>query len=259
MAEWIAGQPSNPWNGLLEQAVEEHALETGGAEVPSGHVVEWLAEWGRDIRRRQRGLLLSTAHGAKGLEFDHVAVLDGGWDRLGRNEDRDAPRRLYYVAMTRAGQTLTLARFDGGQNPLLDALRGHRAVLHRKAAKLSPAPATLNDRYIRPGLDEIDLGFAGRHSAHNPIHRAIAALSPGDALEARVAENGRWELLNRAGRTVGRLAQRFKPPSGMRCRSAEVLSVVGRGRDASEPRYRASQKCETWEVVVPELVFEPGE
>ena len=259
MAEWIAGQPSNPWNGLLEQAVEEHALETGGAEAPAGHVVEWLAEWGRDIRRRQRGLLLSTAHGAKGLEFDHVAVLDGGWDRVDRNEDADAPRRLYYVAMTRARQTLTLARFDGGQNPLLDALRRNGAVIRRSRPALAPAPATLEYRYVRPRLKEIDLGFAGRHSAHNPIHRAIAALSPGDPLKTRVAENGRWELLNRDGRTVGRLAERFKPPSGMRCRSAEVLAIVGWGRDASERRYRASQKCETWEVVVPELVFEPGE
>ena len=259
MAEWIAGQPSNPWNGLLEQAVEEHALETGGAEAPAGHVVEWLAEWGRDIRRRQRGLLLSTAHGAKGLEFDHVAVLDGGWDRVDRNEDADAPRRLYYVAMTRARQTLTLARFDDGRNRLLDTLRRNGAVIRRSRPALAPAPATLEYRYVRPRLKEIDLGFAGRHSAHNPIHRAIAALSPGDTLEARVAENGRWELLNRDGRTVGRLAERFKPPSGMRCRSAEVLAVLRWRRDASKPRYRASQKCETWEVVVPELVFEPGE
>ena len=37
--------------------------------------IEWLAEWGRDLRRRQRGLLLLTAHRAKGLEFDHVVVL----------------------------------------------------------------------------------------------------------------------------------------------------------------------------------------
>ena len=258
---WIGDRPRGPWNDLLRQAIEEHALETDGAEVPAGHVIEWLAEWGRDIRRRQRGLLLSTAHGAKGLEFDHVAVLDGGWDRPGRNEDRDAPRRLYYVAMTRARQTLTLARFDGGRNPLLDTLRRHRSVLRRKPAKLPPAPAVLNDRYIRPGLDEIDLGFAGRRDRRDPVHDAIAALSPGDPRETRIAEGDRWLLLDRNGRVVGRLAGsgKFTPPSGMRCRSAEVLAVVGWSRDASEPRYRDTLKCDTWEVLVPELVFEPGE
>ena len=68
--------------------------------------IEWLAEWSRDARGRQQGLLLSSAHRAKGLEFDHVALLDGGWDKLGAREDPDAPRRLFYVAMTRARRTL---------------------------------------------------------------------------------------------------------------------------------------------------------
>ena len=113
LAGWAEGCPSGPWYDLLRQAIEEHALETGGGEAPVDHVVEWLAEWGREIRRRQRGLLLLTGHRAKGLEFDHVCVLDGGWDRFGRGEDADAPRRLYYVSMTRARQTLTLLHLEG--------------------------------------------------------------------------------------------------------------------------------------------------
>ena len=113
LREWADARPSDPWHDLLRQAIDEHALETGGVEVPVNHVVEWLADWSRDVRRRQHGLLLLTAHRAKGLEFDHVAVLDGGWDRRDPDEDPDAPRRLYYVAMTRARQTLALARFDG--------------------------------------------------------------------------------------------------------------------------------------------------
>ena len=37
----------------------------------------------------------------------------------------------------------------------------------------------------------------------------------------------------------------------------QVFAVVGWSREASEPQYRDSIKSETWEVVVPELVFEP--
>ena len=110
---WAEARLPGPWDDLLRQAIDEHALETGGGEAPVDHVIEWLAEWGREIRRRQQRLLLVTAHGAKGLEFDHVAVLDGGWECAGRGEDPDAPLRLYYVAITRARQTLALARFDG--------------------------------------------------------------------------------------------------------------------------------------------------
>ena len=255
---WVGARPSGPWDDLLRQAIEEHALETGGGEAPVGHVIEWLAEWGREIRRRQHGLLLLTAHRAKGLEFDHVAVLDGGWDRPGRGEDLDAPRRLYYVAMTRARQTLALARFDGPHR-LQEALRGHPSVMQRSLAAPSTARPELLRRHVRPSLENVDLGFAGRRGECDPIHRAIAALSPGGRLTTRITDQGRWLLLDGNGTAVGRLAQKFEPPAGMRCRSATVLAVVGWSREASEPKYRDSIRCDIWEVVVPELVFAPDE
>ena len=58
------------------------------------------------------GFLLLTAHSAKGLEFDHVVVLDGDWNQPGGGNDADEQRRLYYVAMTRAKKTLALACFE---------------------------------------------------------------------------------------------------------------------------------------------------
>ena len=232
---WVAARPSDPWNDLLRQAVEEHVLEAGGGETPVDHFLEWLAEWGRDIRRRQRGLLLLTAHRAKGLEFDHVAVCDGGWDRLGQDEDPDAPRRLYYVAMTRARQTLTLARFDGSRG-FHHELLGHAATIRREAAELPPCSAAVEYRYVRTTLQDVDLGFAGRRRPTDPIHKAIAALSIGDSVDIRIGQNGRWELRDTGGGPVGRLAKSFKPPPGMRYRSAEVFAVVSWSREASDPR-----------------------
>ena len=139
LREWIAEQPPGPWIDLLLEAVDEFALETGGSETAADSFIEWLAEWARDVRRRQRGLLLLTAHRAKGLEFAHVVVLDGGWDRIGRDEDRDAPRRLYYVAMTRARQTLALARLSGVQ-PFQHTLSDLPSVQQRKPLANLPPP-----------------------------------------------------------------------------------------------------------------------
>ncbi|MCY4133117.1 MAG: RecQ family ATP-dependent DNA helicase [Nitrospira sp.] len=252
---WVDAGSRGPWIELLREAVDEHELETGGAEMPVDHFIEWLAEWGREIRRRQHGLLLLTAHRAKGLEFDHVAVLDGGWERVGPDEDPDAPRRLYYVAMTRARQTLSLVCFPGSHS-FQDTLMSLPAVLRRQPAELPPATPELARQYRRPGLKEIDLGFAGRHGADHPVHRAIAALSPDDPLKARVNEEGRWELLNQSGMVVGRLANAFRLPPGTRCHSATVSAIVVWSRDTSAPLYRDGAKCDTWEVVVPELVFD---
>ena len=294
LRQWLARQRPGPWIELLHEALEEHELETGGAEAPAEHFMEWLAEWGREVRRRQRGLLLVTAHRAKGLEFDHVVVLDGGWRGANQGEDADAPRRLYYVAMTRARKTLALMRFQEGPNAHRDSFAPGRArrrtsraaderihdrveapppppylaeshplpavpqsnasVLRRQPASLPPGSPALRTRHRRLAMKDVDLGFAGRSSAGDPLHRAIAELAPGDPLTLR--ENGdRWELFNGADQRVGRLAKRFVYPPGMRCLSATVLAIVAWSRDRSEPKYQDSVKCDSWEVVVPEVRF----
>ena len=75
-------------------------------------------------------------------------------------------------------------------------------------------------------------------------------------LECAVKPIG-WELLDRGGVVVGRLASGFEGLDGMRCAFARVMAMVRWGRDRSEPEYVDRLKCESWEVVVPELVFEP--
>ena len=241
---------------LLREGVAEYALETGGAEIPVEHFTEWLAEWGRDVRRQQRGLLLLTAHRAKGLEFDHVVVLDGGWDRVGWGEDADAPRRLYYVAMTRAQQTLTLMRLPG-VHPFQNALRSDPAVLHREApvdGHVAPAPELLR-RYRRLSLRDVFLGFAGYRGPHHPVHQAIADLNPGDPLQVRMGTD-RWELLDGNGMLVGQLARNFTAPAGASGVHAAVMAVVSWDAERSEPEYRKGLRSNEWEVVVPELVFQ---
>ena len=256
VADWLAGRPKSQWSRLLEEAVTDYGQETGGTETSLDFFIEWLAEWGREFRRRQGGLLLTTAHRAKGLEYDHVVVLDGAWDRIGRGEDRDAPRRLYYVAMTRARQTLALMRFPG-RHPFQDALQKSLSVLSRPASVGLPTPATeLNRSYRRLSLGDVLLGFAGYRAPGNPVHEAIAALSPGDRLQVRKGSN-RCELLDSRGTVVGQLASSFKPPADMRCAFASVLAIATWDRESSDPNYREGLLSDTWEVVVPELVFEP--
>ena len=254
---WIDRQPSGPWTELLAQAVEELDTETGGAEMPAVSVTEWLAEWCRDTRRRQRGLLLLTAHRAKGLEFDHVAILDGDWDRRSRDEDADAPRRLYYVAMTRAIQTLTLSSM-GGSHPFHAPLQAGGSVLWRRPARLPPATVELGRSYRSLTLRDVFLSFPGHKPAGDRIHRSIAALSPGDPLEMG-RRNGRWEILDRRGAVVGVLAGSFEPPNDMRRVEASVRAIATWGKSQSDPQYTSELKCDQWEVVIPNLVFEPGD
>ena len=253
---WLAAQAPNPWTELLQEAVAGYALETGDSETPVDSFIEWLAEWGREVRRRQRGLLLLTAHRAKGLEFDHVVVLDGDWARVGKDEDADAPRRLYYVAMTRARQTLALMRLPG-PNPFQDALSNAPSTLFRSGPASLPAPAPeLARSYRRFSLGDVFISFAGYRRPGHPVHTAIAALSPGDPLQVR-AGSGRCELLDRDGVVIGQLARNFKPPPGMNCEYATVMAIVRWDRERSETQFQANLRAGSWEVVVPELIFRP--
>ncbi len=61
-----------------------------------------------------RGLILSTVHSSKGLEYDRVFlldVIDGVFPKEGEDVDRDEERRLFYVAMTRARNELAVFTF----------------------------------------------------------------------------------------------------------------------------------------------------
>ena len=176
--------------------------------------------------------------------------------RVGKEEDADAPRRLYYVAMTRARQTLALMRLPG-PNPFQDALSNALSTLFRNGPAALPAPAPeLARSYRRFSLGDVFLSFAGYRRPGPPVHTAITALSPGDPLQVR-AGSGRWELLDRDGVVVGQSARNFKPPPNMRGEFATVMAIARWDRERSDSQFQANLRAGSWEVVVPELVFQP--
>ena len=255
LLKWPGYDQKGVWYDLLRQSTDEYLLEYGESEMPIKKYIDWLAEWGRDLRREQQGLLLTSAHGAKGLEFDHVVILDGGWTKRSAN-DVDGERRLLYVAMTRACQTLALTLMGDVHHRPQNDLLNDRRVLCRSMPNLRPADSNLSNRYRRLNLKEIDIGFAGRRHRRHRIHRTIGSVSAEDPLQIQV-ENGRWKILDRAENEVGRLASNFRTPSGMTIKSAKALAIFNWSKEISNPDFHPYCKCDEWEVVVPEVVFAP--
>ena len=82
-----------------------------------------------ELRRDDAPLVLATAHGTKGLEFDHVAVIgmdEGRFpsarsiaDAVELDRALEEERRLAYVAWTRARRSLTLVYDPGAPSPFL--------------------------------------------------------------------------------------------------------------------------------------------
>ena len=105
------------WTAMADRILGGIGAELGG-RAPATDVAESLHRALADRLHAHivgDGVLVGTAHAAKGLEFRHVVVLGGGWRGKPGNEAHarsarmtEEERRAYYVAMTRAGGTLTL-------------------------------------------------------------------------------------------------------------------------------------------------------
>ncbi|MDH4562298.1 RecQ family ATP-dependent DNA helicase [Pseudomonas sp. BN411] len=230
------------WQEFFRTAFEQLQGELGECQLSSGALVDWLYDYARELRQQPReGLYLGTVHSAKGLEFRHVVLLDGGWSA--QADSLSDERRLYYVGMTRAEQTLTLCEFADG-NPFSCCLA--RDVPRREF--LGRHLLDLEVRFQQLTLKDIDIGFAGRQLPNARIHEIIRSLREGDPLTLK-EEAGRYQLLDRQGNLVGRTAKSFRPQIAFdRC---EVAAVMVRFAEDGEEQYRDLNKCERWEVVVP--------
>jgi ATP-dependent DNA helicase RecQ len=157
--------------------------------------------------------------------------------------------------MTRAKETLTLLS-NGAPNSLLKCLTDSSSVVVRSAPRPEVIGGNLERRFQRLALADVDLGFAGRFVVDHPVHGAIASLEAGDRINL-VVVGDRVELRNPAGRPVGRLAKKYRIMDGYRVVEVRVSAITVRRKDTNS-EYADTIKSDRWEVVVPELVYEPA-
>jgi len=252
----------HPWWGLLLTCLQAWHAETGNAELPVQQAIDYLWEALVEQKRDRflgRGVFLSTVHFAKGTEFDHVFVADGGWrPREGADEEE---RRVYYVGMTRARQTLSLFRRSDEQNPFIGALQtklnGDQLVSLPPGEKAIP-DAVLQRRYDIIGMKDVYLDFAGRMAESNAVHQHLERVKVGDLVQIKCA-NDRLEVCNGGGHPVAILSkgarEQWESALGQ-IESVKVLAMIERrSEDANDPGYKALLKVDRWEVPLLEVVW----
>ncbi|HKU87672.1 MAG TPA: ATP-dependent helicase, partial [Casimicrobiaceae bacterium] len=243
LARWARrlAREGNPWTEQLVALIDECVTTTATGRLPAQQVLEALCEVEQEAVRPARGLItLCTAHAAKGREFRHVVVLDGGWSAGAIEEER----RLYYVAATRAQETLTLIEFTRDTNPFTPALEAGQAVVRSQPRTFPALDPDLERQYVYLGLRDVDIGYAGR-TASRKVHDGIRALQVGDPLRLR-----NRELVGPGNVIVGRLAQRCELPSG-EVVAVTVTAIVPRSKaQVPEPEYRRLCRVDEWEVVL---------
>lgn len=243
-------QPTGRWVNLIAEGIADLARDLGKKTIPVPDTVEWLAEWAQDVRTAQRGLLLLTAHRSKGLEFDHVVILNGGWKSLSKGEDGEAPRRLFYVAMTRARRSLSIV--TSGEHPFVLADSESELLRHIDIPKRANLPSP--DWYQVPDMTSVDLSYAGRLLGKSPTLKAITACAVDDPVSLQHSDN-KWLIIDRNNRVLGRMAGNWQPPQHFAMISGKVGAILTWRKSDNEERYQTHIKRDAWETVLPEFVF----
>lgn len=260
IGELTGDRQTNIWWELLRGILQELGEESGDAQLPMSYFTEYVYESLAEQRREQAvgaGVFLSTVHSAKGMEFPHVLVPGGGW-KLGRiMHEQEEERRVYYVAMTRAKETLCLFERADMPNPHTGLVTGD-FLLEREPQFIAPPDYTvLRRRYDVLGMGDLFLDYAGRRRTGDPVHRHLAGLNPGDFLRAS-PKGENIELHDGEGNSVAKLSKTAVKTWRGRLGCIEritVLAMVQRTAEDSGEEYRAICQCEQWEVPVAEVVY----
>jgi ATP-dependent DNA helicase RecQ len=242
VADWIDGLGHGDWADALRSWIAPNRARRWPAERWLSDLAMW-ARLERSARRIGRGVHLGTMHDAKGLEFDHVLLLDDGG-----HGDEDEQVRLLYVALTRARRSLQIFSTRRPSGPFAQ-LRSSVIERREVVALVGDAAAQPHD-YGVIGRDDIFIDWLGRQGAAHPGHEAMARARVGDRF--RLVEDGAWvRIVDAGGVDVGRLSAKGLALWRERVGRGLALRLIATVRERKEDpnrdeAYRERLMCATW-------------
>jgi ATP-dependent DNA helicase RecQ len=191
-------------------------------------------------------VLVTSCHGAKGLEFRYVILIADGFDY--RQDKIEAERRLFYVAMTRAKEKLLLVHSQDSRFVLESGSKPYPAEQIR-----IDTPKTIFYADLTPG--DVHLGF----SASKENQHIIKALTEGDVIDLKATQKGDNWTIRKDNIVIGLLSH--KAAEKLRERRIEPRSFVFQPREVRvrniyrqmETNQVTGEILEEWYVVIPQI------
>jgi ATP-dependent DNA helicase RecQ len=249
---------TNVWWRLIDMFFEAYREETADSILPVEWAIDHLHEFIAEQRREKvlgQGIFMNTIHSAKGMEFPHVFILDGDW-RPPSDKDRwEEERRVMYVGMTRAEETLHLLKIPERPNPFLREISGKFVMPLIYQDKIDNS-SHVNRTYEILGLDDIYLDYAGNYSQTHSIHRHLANLETGQCVSF-CRKKERIEIQNCEGICLARLSKQGVDKWMDRLDQIleiRVLAVLWRNCDDPEESFQEWIKADKWEIPVLDVV-----
>jgi len=262
LSELRGASATNRWWRFLDEIWSEWAGEAGEADVPVAHVREFFVEAIAERKRHHRtgdGVILVTAHKAKGLEFPHVIVADGGWSASANRTQIEEERRVYYVAVTRARETLTVMVQKDWRTPFAEEIAGAE-VIDRTPREIDRSCTQAIRRYAIIEPTELFLSYAASMTESSAVHVALRATSVGDSI--RLVNQGKWiHVETQAGIPIAALSETGRNIWGPRLaaiQNATVTAMVRRTSEQEGDDYRTKARVRAWEFPVVEVCWTDG-
>jgi len=199
---------SNEWYQLLNKVNSEWYGETANYErdtmLATDFFYDALQDKGLDSQLGT-GVFISTAHSAKGLEFKHVIIADGNWHSHSNNTVEEE-RRVFYVAMTRAKETLSIFEMTASNNIHTPLLSGKSIIRVKADDTINITDEILKRQYDIIGMDDVFISYAGLRDQQTRIHKELDKIKTGDQLQMK-GEDGKILLVTSKGFPLISLSQ----------------------------------------------------
>ena len=186
--EEVDTNTANEWYQLLNEVNNEWYGETANYERDAMLAVYFyydaLQDKGLDSQLGT-GVYMSTAHSAKGMEFKHVIIADGNWHSRSNNTAEEEERRVFYVAMTRAKETLGILEMAESNNIHTPLLTGKSIMRVKANDTIDIADEILKRQYNIIGMDDVFITYAGLRDQKTRLHKELDKLKAGDSLQMK--------------------------------------------------------------------------
>jgi ATP-dependent DNA helicase RecQ len=209
--DWFVSQ-FTLWNRSLEEPTVKTLLkiagdldvergcgsENRGLQVSAGEIVIALLEFNKsEVFLEENAVLVTSCHGAKGLEFRKVILLTDNFSAT--YNEIESERRLFYVSMTRAKDELVLCSTQPSQFVQETGV---------SSKNIRWAGGQLPQWMVYLDLDSSDVHIGYWATVNQQSQRIIETIREGDPLQMRVNRYGNnWALLTQQGREIGCLSK----------------------------------------------------
>ncbi|MDE0519133.1 MAG: ATP-dependent helicase, partial [Candidatus Dadabacteria bacterium] len=247
------------WTAMASRMLMDIEVEFGEESCAVVDVVEALYRCFADHYRSHvfgDGVLVSTVHAAKGLEFSHVIVLGGEWKK-GNIGSYEEERRLYYVAMTRARKTLALIDRRDDPLPYVREFESKNLRIRKVSVAKGRSDKLTHVRYTVLGMRDLFIDFAGEKPEGHGVHISLTRMQVGDSITLKREQSGQVVVLDCEGKQVGCLskntAESWQQPDLNQVDEVRVLGMVSREQEDCKPEYRDRIAVPDWELPLLEV------